>query len=1155
MIAAESLAKARKVLRARADSGLQVDTFGGGGSQSQMPMSPRGTAVGIEWAVEFGKYTQRISEERCENYKDFYFKYEGGQVKKGDSVRVTKDGSNYGKAGVVVKNWSGSSQGLVKVEVGKFTKGYDRSDLDTGAASRRPQHKLGQQRYQWCVIFDMVEKVEGADFVLSDECVEIMQRLAAANIIMEAQLSCDGVEIILQLGCSYEVFIEEANAMKPTMRLKSTLGSAEFSSEFIDYFATNRFQTIPIVFTSGMRQRLVWNRMARLAKINLEDREFMPNKDKCMKEVKNKIDKSDEIRGQELVELLSSHGAFRPNAEEIFGKGGRLIAEVAKAVLADSFFTVEPESEMDEEEVAMFKARQEHLMEKGEHVVTWDEVVGVVDILDKYCEVEPGKSEVFQGSLKMFFPRHNEKERAYLKQKWGSFHIMAQCYITGKSAEKWQGLTPHGQSLSVTYYQQPEDTKHFSWLWVPIDEIRDYFGDHVGMYTCWLVMYTKSLVWPAALGLIVYVVGNTEEATGGIRDSTESVWLIPYAMFLSLWSSVFLASWRSKESELSFLWGSEHFEETAPVRAEFRGNLQVNAETHVEKIVHASQFGKVMKVVISQTISISLMLLTAFVAFAVTLIQYYGRPSKEDTYCVDFMNNKLDDIDVFQCAEPDLFVTNATTGDTGPNTWVDGYEEGISFYDKNKYKFGSSFTNTIIILSFGKIFGIFADMLNDWENHRTQIQYDDNKIVKTFMFEFVNNYFLLFYFAFLRSLKDPWYGIDASCQGASCLPEVAFQLTAVFTTKTVIQQTMEILKPLIKTQVATIKHTLKLKKMKNLLTDTIEMGSSIVMTDEMKHEYGLDDNSRELKKQKQDREIELDARALKHSDSGTTGDAENGSYLTAYPNTMEDFEEMAIQFGYLALFSPAYPAAPLLAFLNNILEIRVDASNMCYTFQRPRWQACQDIGSWFSVLNVIGFISVVTNAAMMCFVGLQTVTVIDSLNGGQFPEETNLLMTNDVLTRFTSWKLWGWAMVFEHVVLMMRTGTLIMMPSKPRWVDEARELLHFRIANFQTSEELRETQELHQKYSNASSDPNDERTMEQRVLEKRQAKIEAKSAAAKGKPKSGDMVSNPMSRTESGSSQSPMSGSSPKGTVGKKTVNPMAEMEMNLNDDDDDADD
>ena len=43
-------------------------------------------------------------------------------------------------------------------------------------------------------------------------------------------------------------------------------------------------------------------------------------------------------------------------------------------------------------------------------------------------------------------------------------------------------------------------------------------------------------------------------------------------------------------------------------------------------------------------------------------------------------------------------------------------------------------------------------------------------------------------------------------------------------------------------------------------------------------------------------------------------------------------------------------------------EIRVDAIKMCYSTQRPIWTAMADIGSWFTVLNILGFAAVLTNA-------------------------------------------------------------------------------------------------------------------------------------------------------------------------------------------------
>ena len=73
----------------------------------------------------------------------------------------------------------------------------------------------------------------------------------------------------------------------------------------------------------------------------------------------------------------------------------------------------------------------------------------------------------------------------------------------------------------------------------------------------------------------------------------------------------------------------------------------------------------------------------------------------------------------------------------------------------------------------------------------------------------------------------------------------------------------------------------------------------------------------------------------------------------------------------VALFAPAYPLAPILSAINNVIEIRVDAMKLCYTCQRPLWTQAADIGSWFAVLNILGMAAVLTNATMIAFVGSQ----------------------------------------------------------------------------------------------------------------------------------------------------------------------------------------
>lgn len=73
-----------------------------------------------------------------------------------------------------------------------------------------------------------------------------------------------------------------------------------------------------------------------------------------------------------------------------------------------------------------------------------------------------------------------------------------------------------------------------------------------------------------------------------------------------------------------------------------------------------------------------------------------------------------------------------------------------------------------------------------------------------------------------------------------------------------------------------------------------------------------------------------------------------------------------IQFGFITLFVASFPLAPLLALINNILEIRVDAWKFTTQFRRPVASKARNIGAWQEILNSVAILSVVTNVRL-CF--------------------------------------------------------------------------------------------------------------------------------------------------------------------------------------------
>ena len=128
--------------------------------------------------------------------------------------------------------------------------------------------------------------------------------------------------------------------------------------------------------------------------------------------------------------------------------------------------------------------------------------------------------------------------------------------------------------------------------------------------------------------------------------------------------------------------------------------------------------------------------------------------------------------------------------------------DDAGLYGKNKWKIISSICNLMIIQVFGRIYELLAQTLTEWENHRTRSERADAVIVKNFSFQFINNYFVLFYICYMRPFLiggDDTRGGSSDGSGSgggerpqSALSEIQFQLLVVFTGKTLGARAMEV---------------------------------------------------------------------------------------------------------------------------------------------------------------------------------------------------------------------------------------------------------------------------------------------------------------------------------------------------------------------------
>ncbi|RMZ81909.1 hypothetical protein DV738_g2037, partial [Chaetothyriales sp. CBS 135597] len=82
-------------------------------------------------------------------------------------------------------------------------------------------------------------------------------------------------------------------------------------------------------------------------------------------------------------------------------------------------------------------------------------------------------------------------------------------------------------------------------------------------------------------------------------------------------------------------------------------------------------------------------------------------------------------------------------------------------------------------------------------------------------------------------------------------------------------------------------------------------------------------------------------------------------------NVDTDLREMAIQFGYLSLFSVIWPLTPVSFFINNWIELRGDMFKLTVESKRPSPQRADSIGPWLRNLEFLAWVGSTTTAALV----------------------------------------------------------------------------------------------------------------------------------------------------------------------------------------------
>lgn len=427
----------------------------------------------------------------------------------------------------------------------------------------------------------------------------------------------------------------------------------------------------------------------------------------------------------------------------------------------------------------------------------------------------------------------------------------------------------------------------------PFAQLKDYYGEKIALYFAWLGHYTTWLVAPSIVGGLVMI----DVVLEGTVDSR----LVPFfGLFMGFWSTFYLEYWKRRNASLALEWGMIGYENEEQDRPQFVGE-EIPSPVDGSTILWFNPAHKARRIMASLVFVVFLLLLViAFVA-AIFVFRYFSQKG--------------------QSLAP-MF------------TW----------YGVNVSGALASVCNAIQIQVMNALYGSLAVKLNDYENHRTDTEYEDHLIAKTFLFQFVNSYASCFYIAFIKNIIP-----NEECR-PNCMAELSTTLGIIFVLRLTYGNFTEIVLPWLRRKV----------------------------------------------KARPGRECKLRSASM----------VEEQYYLSVYDNmgTFGEYSEMVIQFGYATLFVVAFPLAPLLALLNNYAEIRVDAYKLCLESRRPEPMGAEDIGTWYSILEIMATISVMTNAGIVVFTSDNGLTM--------------------------EWKMWLFILV-EHIVLLMKFAVSVLLDDVP----------------------------------------------------------------------------------------------------------------------------
>uniref|UniRef100_A0A8C6VP59 Anoctamin n=1 Tax=Nothobranchius furzeri TaxID=105023 RepID=A0A8C6VP59_NOTFU len=605
----------------------------------------------------------------------------------------------------------------------------------------------------------------------------------------------------------------------------------------------------------------------------------------------------------------------------------------------------------------------------------------------------------------------------------------------------------------------------------PLDDICDYFGVKIGMYFAWLGFYTNSLLYPAVIGFLLWILAEADQ-------TSQDICCVVFALFNVVWATLFLERWKRREAELAYRWGTldtpaESLEEPRP---QFRGVKRCSPITGCEEFYYPPWKRAAFRWLVSLPICL---LCLCFVFFAMLL-------------CLQLQEVVME---IQELAGITRFVPKVLLAITV--TICDEVYKKIAYWlnDMENYRLQSTYENNLIIkmvfvshpscllhilcfsLQMLATLLIFRQFLQNIKEVLQPYLYEQNKLgvfTPKVLWELLQSVLLKYGRLAVDKAQASmtWYsllgqrGIPGPVTNCNPEPKRKGDLKAGFRLS---EEEWEMNDSIMKHRKVSFTEKVNYK---DVTTKTHREDESFLEDSPTLVEEGMEssclfdscDEDSDCESLAQENAgvsspKESDPLCQRRKNAGEDKDnkkswinppeetktvnltqAEIESCMKTYEGTIQDYQEMFIQFGYVVLFSSAFPLAAMCALINNIIEIRSDALKLCTSMQRPFGQRVENIGQWQTAMEAMGLIAIIVNCYLI----------------GQCGQ----------LQRLFPWLSPEMAVVsivlLEHVAVLLKYIIHVAIPDIPGWVADEMAKLEYRRREAFKKHELQAQQHFQQ---------------------------------------------------------------------------------------------